>query len=127
MPKQEAISYKAKFAAEMSEVKEGEEAMEISPAFAYDGSVVYNLPESSSDAVQMFGEGPTIDLIVRSLKIDVQNLSRRYRTQEEAQEAVNGFVPGVSRRASGPSTKQVKELLSKMSKEEIEKLLAGLG
>lgn len=126
MPKQETISYKAKFAPEMSEEKEGEEQVEIAPAFAYDGSVLYNAPSDVAEASQLYGEAVTFDLIWRSLKIDIQNLGRRYRTQEEAQEVISTYVPGVSRRASGPTQKQVKELLSKMTKEDIEKLLAGL-
>lgn len=132
MPKTEVVEYKANFKPEMSEPVEGEEAVEINPAYSYAGSVTYNMPETPDDAVLMFGEAPTIDLIRRSLKIDVQNLSRRYRTADEAQEAVNGYVPGV-KRVSEAKTKevtadQVAAALStgKITKEQLEALIASL-
>lgn len=74
----------------------------------------------------MFGEKPTLSAFIDALKIKVQALCRRHETQEEAQEAANGYVPGVSARGTGATQKQVKEVLSKMPKEELEKLLASL-
>lgn len=124
--KSELINYKAKFAPEMSEPKEGEEAVEISPAFEYSGTVAYNMPESLEEAAQMFGEGPALSAMIDAITVRVQALSRRYRSQGEAQEAVATYIPGVSKKGTGPTQAQVKAVLSKMSKEDIEKLLAGL-
>jgi hypothetical protein len=122
MPKQETVSYKANFKDEVDE-KTKEVTRE---AFSYDGTVVYNFPESTEEAVQMFGEKPTLSAFCDALKIKVQALCRRHETQDEAQEAANGYVPGVSARGTGPTNKQVKEVLSKMTKEQVEELLAGL-
>lgn len=122
MPKQETVSYKANFKEETDE-KTGDVIQE---AHSYDGTIVYNFPETVDEAIQMFGEKPTLSALNDAIKIKVQALCRRHLTQEEAQEAANGYVPGVSARGTGPSQKQVKEVLSKMSKEDVEKLLANL-
>lgn len=122
MPKQETVSYKANFKEEVDE-KSGEVTQE---ATSYDGTIVYNFPESMDEAVQMFGERPSLSALNDAVRIKVQALCRRHLTQEEAQEAANGYVPGVSVRGTGATQKQVKEVLSKMPKEELEKLLASL-
>jgi hypothetical protein len=132
MPKQQVINYKAKFKPEMSEPAEGEEPVEIEPEFSYEGSVTYNTPEDTSECVQMFGEAPSYDLIWRSIKIDVQNLSRRYRTVEEAQAAVNAYVPGVKRASVAKPKNVTSEDINKavetgtITKADLEALLASL-
>lgn len=132
MPKQEIVEYKANFKAEMSEPEDGSEPVELTPAFSYSGSVTYNFAENADDAVQMFGEVPATDLINRSVKIDVQNLCRRYRTAEEAQEAANGFMPGVKRVSTAKSKDVTATEISKalssgaITKADLEALLASL-
>ena len=121
MPIQETISYKANFSAETDD-----DGNETAAAESYEGTVLYNMPESLDEAAQMFGEVPALSCLCDMVKIKVQALCRRHRTQEDAQEAANSYIPGVSRRGTGPTQKQVKEVLSKMSKEQIEELLAGL-
>ncbi len=121
MPKQETVSYKANFKEETDET--GAVTQEAS---SYDGTVLYNFPESLEEAGQMFGEAPALSALNDAIKIKVQALCRRHLTQEEAQESANSYIPGVSSRGTGPTQKQVKQVLSKMSKEDIEKLLATL-
>ena len=79
--------------------------------------------ESTADAIQMWGEQPASDAIFDSIKIKVQNLARKYRTQAEAQDAVNSLVPGVKRTATGVSMKQVRELLATKTPAEIKSIL----
>lgn len=121
MPKQEVVSYKANFKEEKNE--QGEVTQEAS---SYDGSVAYNFPESLAEAAQMFGEAPALSALNDAVRIRVQALCRRHETQEMAQESANTYIPGVSTRGTGPTQKQVKEVLSKMSKADIEKLLETL-
>jgi hypothetical protein len=120
--KAETISYKANLKEEKDD--EGNVTAE---ALSYDGTVVYNMPETIEEAVQMFGDAPALSAMLDMVKIKVQAICRRHRTQEEAQEAVSGYVPGVTTRGTGPTQKQVKEVLSKMSKEDLEKLMKELG
>ena len=127
MPKQDTISFKANFP-EVKEERDENGNIKVAhvEASSYSGTVLYNMPETVEEALQMFGEQVVLTKFVQSVTIDVQSICRRYKTQEEAQEAVNGYVPGIAKRSAGPSMKQVKEVMSKMSKEELQKLIESL-
>lgn len=124
-----------KFSGTKPEVKEvvdektGEVTTPASPAEKFSGEVTFNMPDSLEEASQMWGEEVTLNKAQQAVIIDVQRICRAAEGDiEKAQENVNKFVPGVTRRDSGgPSMASIKEALKGKSKEEIAALFAAAG
>lgn len=98
--------------------KEGEE---------FSGEVTANLPESTQEASQQYGEEVTLSKIVQAVTIDIQRISRASGNDEAAAQAsVNSFVPGVARAraAGGVSMKTLKEKLKGLNASDLEVLIA---
>ncbi len=87
--------------------------------------VSINFPETVAEAVQMWGETLVLNKCLAQVKIDARRLCYEAENEEQAQEMVNNFTPGVGkeRTSSGISMKALVSLLKGRNKEEIEALL----
>lgn len=101
-------------------VPEGEEAQT--------GTVSMNFPESVDEAIQMWGEEVMLKKCLAQVTIDARRLCYEAEGEEQAQEMVNNFTPGVGREraTSGISQKALMGLLRGKSKEEIAALIKQL-
>lgn len=92
------------------------------------GTAVMNMPETIEEAVQMWGEDVCLSKLLSAVVINAQAICRAADSPEAAQEAINSFVPGVSRqRAGGPSQKAIVNAIKNISKERLAQLLKEAG
>lgn len=95
----------------------------------FSGEVSANLPETTQEAVDKWGEAVCLSKINSAVTIDYQRVCRSSEGDDvTAQTAVDSFVPGVStgRTAGGFSKKAMMEKLMSMTPEDREALLASL-
>jgi len=92
------------------------------------GTVSMNFPESVEEATQTWGEEVVLKKCLAQVTIDARRLCYEAESEEQAQEMVNNFTPGVGRErmTSGVSQKALLQLLKGRSKEEIAALIAQL-
>ena len=92
------------------------------------GTVSMNFPESVEEAVQMWGEEVVLKKCLSQVTIDARRLCYEAEGEEQAQEMVNNFTPGVGRErtSSGFSKKALLELLKGRPKEEVEAFIKQL-
>lgn len=84
--------------------------------------VSMNFPEDLDEMAQMWGGDTAYDKAKAQVVIDARRLCYEASTVEEAQEMVNQFTPGVSRRATGgTSNKALMAQLSELRKVNPEK------
>jgi len=86
-----------------------------------EGTVEYDFPESTAEAVEAFGEAPTNNLIRESLRRWVQSTIRRYAENgykgDDLQKAVEAAKPGIGGRKVDPMI-AYREKLVRMTPEE---------
>ena len=93
------------------------------------GEVTLRIPETLEEAKAMWGEDVVLSKAIDSVIISAQSIARSQDNVEKAQEVLNTWVPGISRRAGGGTSisaiaKQLKGLDPAKLKEILE--LAGV-
>lgn len=114
---------------EVVDEKSGDVTTPYKAAEKFAGEVVFNMPDSVEEAVQMWGAEVVLNKAQQAVIIDIQRIARSAEGDiEKAQENVNKFVPGVTRRdTGGPSMKALMEALKALPKEQRDALLAQAG
>jgi len=94
------------------------------------GTVSMNFPETAEEAIQVWGEEVVLKKCLAQVTIDARRLCYEAENEEQAQEMVNSFTPGIGRERSSSGVSQkaliglMKELLAKgKTKEEIMAML----
>ena len=83
-------------------------------------SVNINVPETFTEAGQVYGEDVFYAKGMAQIIIDARRLCYKAKDSAEAQETVNKWTPGISlARATGMTKKEIGEMLGDMSEDEI--------
>ncbi len=94
-------------------------------------SVEYDFGDNLEEAVEAYGENVVFDLYHDQAVIALQNYVRRLmkqgKTQEEIQQAVSAWRPGVSTRQRKSPAEKLRQLLQGVPKEQVQKMLAEMG
>jgi hypothetical protein len=86
------------------------------------GQVIISVPENLQEACRVDGEDVVFSLYLQQRKIKAQAICRSCDTPEQAQEAINNWVPGVARRAAGVGGVSKKALLNALKEMAPDKL-----
>ena len=93
-----------------------------------DFTVKFDVPATTTEALEKYGEKVVHSRFKQSLVIDLQSFMRSHikkdgATAEKVQEAVDGWTPGV-REAAKPLSERLADLMKKMTPEERAEFLA---